>query len=339
MITPTWRRDLTREIDLIEEVARVYGYDQVPEDVAVPMAPSHRRDEDRVLDRVRQVLVAAGFDEAMTASVVPAELSDPYSPWTDAAPLRSRLPMLKGADYLRRSLTPSLLEARRVNESLANPVIELFETARVYLSQGTDLPEEQWTLGIASGGDYYRVKGVVEAIIAALNPSVRLQTEDTRQALLDPAKSCRLQLQGELLGYLGEVSQAGLKQFGLRAPATIAELKLSALVKIARLIPKYAELSPYPPIERDLNLIVDESVRWSTLAETVANLAGDCLENLRYRETYRDPQKDGAGKKRMLFSITLRSSERTLTNEEADQIRQCVVEACQKAHGAVLLGV
>jgi phenylalanyl-tRNA synthetase beta chain len=357
VVPPTWRRDLTREIDLIEEVARIHGYHQVPEDVAVPMAPSHRRDDDRVLDQVRQVLVAAGFDEAMTASVVPAELSEPFSPWTEAGPLQARLPMLKGADYLRRSLTPSLLDARRVNESLTNPVIELFETARVYLPRGSELPEEQWTLGIVSGGDYYRLKGVVEAIVAALNPSARLQTEDTREkgdrsnlcaAPSGPSrqigpvpfftKSCCLQLDGELLGYLGEVSNDGLKQFGLRAPATIAELKLSVLVKIARLIPKYAELSPYPPIERDLNLIVDEPVRWSALAETVTNSAGDCLECLSYRETYRDPQKDGPGKKRLLFSITLRSGQRTLTNEEADQIRQRVVEACQRAHAAVLLG-
>jgi phenylalanyl-tRNA synthetase beta chain len=246
--------------------------------------------------------------------------------------------MLKGADYLRRSLTPSLLDARRVNESLANPVIELFETARVYLPRGSELPDEQWTLGMVSGGDYCRLKGVVEAIVAALNPSARLKTEDTRQTLLDPVKSCRLQLNGELVGYLGEVSKDGLKQFGLRAPATIAELKLSVLAKIARLIPKYAELSPYPPIERDLNLIVDEPVRWSALAETVTNSAGDCLEGLSYRETYRDPQKDGPGKKRLLFSITLRSGQRTLTNEEADQIRQRVVDACQQTHRAVLLG-
>ena len=122
------------------------------------------------------------------------------------------------------------------------------------------------------------------------------------------------------------------------AGATVAEIRLAVLVGLADLIPKYTEQSPYPAIDRDLNLIVDEAVRWAALAETVQQSVGDCLESLRYQEIYRDPKKDGAGKKRLLFSITLRSRQRTLTNEEADQIRQQVVTACHQPHGAVLLG-
>ena len=171
-----------------------------------------------------------------------------------------------------------------------------------------------------------------------MNPAVRLDAADTSLPLLDPAKSCELRVDGQLLGYLGEVTEAGLKQFGLRTLATIAELNLSALAGTAELIPQHVDQSPYPAIERDMNLIVDESVRWAALAETVRGSAGNPLESVQYQETYRDPQKDGAGKKRLLFSITLRSSERTLTNEEADQIRENVVGACQKDHGAVLLG-
>jgi phenylalanyl-tRNA synthetase beta chain len=338
VVPPTWRRDLTREIDLVEEVARVYGYDRIPEDVGVPMAPSHRSDEDRVLGKVRQVLLCAGFDEAMTASVVPGELAAVFSPWTDAAALQTSTPMLKGADRLRRSLIPSLLEARRVNESLGNPVIELFETARVFLPVPGDLPREQWTLAVVSGGDYYRVKGVIEAVLAALRPGTRLEAGDTRQPLLDSVRSSELRVQDQSLGYLGELSAVGLQHSGLRSPATVAEIRMSVLAELATLIPRYSEQSPYPAIDRDLNLIVDESVRWASLAETVQRSGGECLESLRYQEIYRDPKKDGAGKKRLLFSITLRSRQRTLTNEEADQIRQRVVDACREAHGAVLLG-
>lgn len=337
-VPPSWRRDLTREIDLIEEVARIHGYDQIPEDVGVPMAPSHRSDEDRVLGRVRQVLVCAGFDEAITASVVSEELAAVFSPWTDAAAVRTSTPMLKGADRLRRSLIPSLLEVRRINESLGNPIIELFETARIYLPVAGGLPQEQGTLGIVSGGNYYRVKGVVEALLGAVHSDIRLEAADIQQPLLDPLKSSELRVRGQCLGYLGELSADGWKQAGLRAGATVAEIRLDLLVGLADLIPKYTEPSPYPAIERDMNLIVDEAVRWAALAETVQHAVGECLESLTYQETYRDPQKDGAGKKRLLFSITLRSRQRTLTNEEADRIRQHVVDACQGAHGAVLLG-
>jgi phenylalanyl-tRNA synthetase beta chain len=338
VIPPSWRRDLSREIDLIEEVARVHGYDRIPEDVGVPMAPSHRSDEDRVLGKVRQVLLCAGFDEAITASLVSDETAAAFSPWTDAAAFQTSTPMLKGADRLRRSLIPSLLEARRVNESLGNPVIELFETARAYLPADNGLPREQWTLGIVSSGDYHRVKGVVEGLLGVLRGGLRLEAVETRQPLLDPLKSSELRIGGQRLGYLGELSTDGGKQTGLRSGATVAEIRLDVLVGLADLIPKYTEPSPYPAIERDLNLVVAEAVRWSSLAETVQQSVGECLESMSYQETYRDPKKDGDGKKRLLFSITLRSRQRTLTNEEADQIRQQVVAACHQTHGAVLLG-
>ena len=166
-VPPSWRRDLTREIDLVEEVARIHGYDKIPEDASVPMAASHRTDADRVLAKVRQVLTAGGFDEAMTASVVAERWSAAFSPWTTAEPLVANSPMLEGADRLRRSLVPSLLDVRRINESLSNPVIELFETARIYLPQDAGLPKEQWTLAAVSGRGFLAVKGLVEAILAS----------------------------------------------------------------------------------------------------------------------------------------------------------------------------
>ena len=172
-----------------------------------------------------------------------------------------------------------------------------------------------------------------------VHTGTRLEAVDSRQPFLDSVKSSELRVQGQCLGFLGELSAAGLQQAGLRSPATVAEIRMPVLVELANLIPKYAEQSPYPAIERDLNLIVDEAVRWASLAETVQQSVGECLESLRYQEIYRDPKKDGTGKKRLLFSITLRSRQRTLTNEEADQIRQHIVDACHQSHGAVLLGV
>lgn len=337
IVPPSWRRDLTREIDLVEEVARIHGYDQIPEDVGVPMAPSHRSDHDRVLAKVRGVLTAAGFDEAMTASVVPAEWSAAFSPWTDAEPLVSSAPMLRGADRLRRSIVPSLLEARRVNESLANPAIELFETARIYLPTGDGLPREPWTLAMTSGGDFYFVKGVVEGLLAALNPAARLEAVDTSQPLLAPERSCELQLNGRRFGFLGELLPVGLQQFGLRGATTVAEVDLSVLMAAADLIRQYSPQSPFPAISRDLNFVVDEPLRWSELATTVREIVGQSLEQLEYRETFRDTAKDGAGKKRLLLTITLRRADRTLTGDEADAIRDQVVTACNSRHGAALL--
>jgi phenylalanyl-tRNA synthetase beta chain len=162
--------------------------------------------------------------------------------------------------------------------------------------------------------------------------------EDLANDLLRCPKAGQLQVDGQTLGFLGEVSDAGLDRFGLRAPATVAELRFDRLAHFAQLVPKHAELSPYPAISLDLNMIVEESIRWSQLAATARDAGGDCVEHVEYQETYRDPSKDGAGKKRLLFSVTLRSAERTLTGEEAEAIRDRMVAACGKQHGARLLG-
>jgi phenylalanyl-tRNA synthetase beta chain len=335
---PSWRRDLTREIDLIEEAARIHGYDKIPEDIGVPMAPSHKSDADRVLQKVRGVMTASGYDEALTTSVVSEAWSNAFSPWTHAAPLVCNQPMLKGADRLRRSIVPSLLECRRLNESLGCDSSQLFETARIYLPLENSLPHEQWTLAAVSGQDFLALKGVVESILARVNPALQLEVVEYRHPLLAADHAAELRLAGQRFGYLGKLSPAGLKQFGLRREATVVEFDLGALVPLAVLTPQYAPLSTFPAIARDLNLIVDESLRWSQLSATVKGAAGERLSGMSYLDTYRDADKDGAGKKRLLFSVQLRSPEKTMTGEEADQIMQRIVKNCQESHGAKLLG-
>ena len=338
---PSWRRDLEREIDLIEEVARIYGYDKIPEDVGVPMAPSARTDEDRVLAKVRQVLTACGFDEALTISVVDDQLSQSFSPWSDAAPLALQMPILERADKLRRSLVPSLLKARRDNEAVGNRTIELFETAKVYLPRAGQLPQEELMLGLTAGGDgadsFFRVKGTLEAVLAALDPTARLEVRPTKQELLTAGRGVELLLNGETIGVLGEVAAAALKKFELRGKSIVAELKLGALVKAAVLVPQYAPLPAYPSIERDINLVVDETVRWSDLASAVQTCGAGLVESFALKgEPFRDEKKLGAGKKSLLVTLTLRSAERTLTNAEADDLRARIVDECAKKFGATL---
>ncbi|MEX0675705.1 MAG: phenylalanine--tRNA ligase subunit beta [Pirellulales bacterium] len=342
VIPPSWRRDITREIDLVEEVARIHGYDKIPEDASVPMAPSHRTRIDRVLARVRQVLCAAGFDEAMTVSAVDEDWSIAFSPWTDKPPLRSSMPVLRRADRLRRSLVPSLLGARQTNESLANPRIELFEIAHVYLPQEPgQLPSEELMVAMTSGRDYGAVKGAIAALLAALNPRAELEARPTRQELLDERRSAELHVRRPdgsdlVLGYLGEVTRAAVNRFELRAGSTVAELKLTTLDEVADLVPQYSQPPVFPAVSRDLNLVVDESVEWAEVAKTVNAAAAPYAECLQFQDVYRDRERLGADKKSLLFTLTLRSSEGTLTNEQADEVRTRVVAACRMAHGAQL---
>ena len=137
----------------------------------------------------------------------------------------------------------------------------------------------------------------------------------------------QLELASQTLGFMGDVSADSLKQFSLRSATSLLEVNLQILLDAACLVPQFVETSAYPVITRDLNIILPDAVRWSQLSEVVNQAGGQFLESLQYQETYRDPERDGEGTKRILFSLTLRSHERTLTGEEADQIRDDVVQA------------
>lgn len=334
---PSWRRDLTREIDLIEEAARIHGYDKIPEDVGVPMAASMRTVSDRVLDSVRRVMTSAGFDEAMTISAVEDPWAMAFSPWSTAEPLRTATPVLRRANRLRTSVVPSLLGVRKSNEAIANPTIELFEIASIYLPQAGQLPDERRVLSLTSGEAFDIVKGVLETLVATLAPALKLEAVPTKQPLLDAARSAELRLDGKVLGYLGEVSKAGLKQFELRGRTTVAELRLDVLLAAAVLVPRCAPLSPFPAVSRDLNIELADRVRWAEVEQVVQASAGEHLESIAFQETYRDPKRVAEGHKRLLFTIVLRSKSGTLTREEADAVRDGIVAQLGQAVGGKLV--
>jgi phenylalanyl-tRNA synthetase beta chain len=334
VIPPSWRRDLEREIDLVEEVARIHGYDKIPEDVSVPMAKSSRSDRDRVLAKMRHVLTAAGYNEAMTLSAVSDEWSAAFSPWSDAEPIHASVPIIERANVMRRSLVPSLLGSRRTNETVGNPRIELFEIARVYLPSEA-LPREELMLSLCSGRDFFAVKGAIEAVLETLNADKPLEVLPTQQPLFGE-RCAELRVDGRLLGYLGEVSQQGLAQFELRGGVTVAELQIGVLAELARLIPQYAKPPEFPAILNDINLEVNESVRWADIAAVVGRRGGPHLEDLRYQQTYRDERLAAAGKKKVLFQVAFRSPEGTLTHDQTNAAHDAIVSACERELGARL---
>ncbi|WP_425396108.1 phenylalanine--tRNA ligase subunit beta [Aeoliella sp.] len=340
VVPPTWRADLTREADLLEEVARIHGYDQIPEDVGVRMAPSSRSRRDVVLDRVRHVLTAAGFDEALTLSTVEPEQVESHRMWTNEPPLVTSTPVLRRANALRQSVVPSLLACRKTNVAMSNPVIEQFEIARIYLPQPGQLPDERLVLAIASGRGFLDVKGVAEAVVSDTvghRRTLAASADDSgASTLLDASRTASLSLDGVKLGYIGELSTEGLDQFDLRGPVTVAEIDLGPLLDGAELIPRASSLTNYQPMSRDLNVVFDESVRWADVEEIVHTAGGQLLESLAFQEEYRDAERLGKGKKSLLWSVTLRSSEGTLTSEQADEVHAAIVAQLSKKLGGEL---
>lgn len=338
-VPPSWRHDLAREADLIEEVARVHGYDKIPSDSPIPVTPSGRRPFDTSMERVRGILTASGLSEAMTPSVVTQRLDESVSPWTDLPSLRTQTSMLEGAQRLRRSLIPSLLSSRGHNSAAANLEADLFEIAHIYLPGDGDeaLPTEEYCLGMVSGIDFYRLKGIVEALCERMGVTDPLTVESCERPGFAGRGAIEMKLGETRFGYLGLIDESLLKRWKISAPVVAAELSLSLLVDRARLVPQQRPISPFPSIERDLNFVLGDSVRWDALERTVRASVGSELADVTYRETYRDASKDGEGRKRVLFTVQLQSHQETLSGDRADALVDSIVEACRDRLQAELL--
>ncbi|TVP99513.1 MAG: phenylalanine--tRNA ligase subunit beta [Planctomycetaceae bacterium] len=342
---PSWRHDLSREVDLIEEVARVHGYDRIPEDHPIVVTPSSKRPFDVAIEKVRGVLVGAGISEAMTPSVVTEKVDAMLSPWTELPALSTQVAMLEGAKRLRRSLLASLLQSRAFNWTSSGTPADLFEIAHIYLpgEQADDLPAEQYTLGMIGGLDFFVLKGVVDEIgirlglpwpLRYLVPS---EPKAERWSGFDPGRLVEIHGGDEPLGYLGVISPRLAKTLKLPGETTAAELSLVGLLKHAVLVPAQQAISPFPSIQRDLNLILAESIRWADLEAAVRAAAGPELAAVTYRETYRDPAKDGPDRKRILLALSLQKRDATLTGAEADATVAAILASCEQAVGAKLL--
>jgi len=360
---PSWRRDVTREIDLVEEVARIEGYDRVPENVAIAARPVEWSDREQTVRRVGEVFVGAGFCEAMTRSVVTTALEETQSPWTDAAPLTISPPLVRGADRLRRSLVPSLLEARAGNEAVGAPHGELFEIARGYVArpgagktparQDEGPLEEPLLAACVTGGDFFRGKGIAEAVLAALGVTAIAGESagghgdvviDMRPVSLDlftPGRTAEVLLRrqggaAERIGVVGEVAAPVLERLAVAAPVTAVELRLDRLEFAIGRDRVRRRPSDFPAVQRDVNLVVAADVPWADVEAAIRVGAGELLAGLQLVQVWEDAERLGAGKKSFVVALRLRSAAGTLSGEEAARAVATVVASCAERVGATL---
>ena len=343
-VPPSFRQDLTREIDLIEEIARVHGYEAIPEDATVPMVASAARPKDTMMHTVRSIACASGFSETLNPSLIGKSPIDRISPWTLQDPLGTSVPLLEGASHLRRSLISSLIAARLHNQSQSNRDVRLFETANVYLShgdqlRGDQLPKEQYNFGCIAESEPRLVRGVFEEMIDRVwgHEGPVLEERMVDFDFLDKGSSIAWFLRGTMIAWVGSLSRSLAQSNKIDGPVALGELDLDLLLASARSVPKLRTLSPYPAILRDLNFIVDEGVLWGQMRATIEQSAGDLCKEVVFREIYRDTKRDGEGKKRVLLTLTIQSDSETLKGEQADAVVSSVVCACEAQQGAKLL--
>ena len=333
-LPPSWRRDLSREADLIEEVARIHGYDKIPEDVFVPLSLSQKTLTERVLDRIRDTLTAAGFFETITLSFVSGELAELIS--SNNAALSVDHSSRRQENTLRQSLIPSLLVVRRDNERHGNFNAKLFETAGVYLAaRPGDPTAEPRRLSFVTGGSFVEAKGVVETLVRRINPQSVVSVRPSDQPHFVPGRGAEVLLNGQSLGWLGELSRDVTDKLDLRDSVIAAELDLATLEASPNLVPTFAELPRYPSISRDLNFVLDEAITWDALSEVVRAAAGPSLDALSFGSHYRG-QQIPPNKKSYVLSVSFRAADRTLTSDEVDAAVKSVIDACSAKLGAVL---
>lgn len=304
---PTWRaRDVTREIDVVEEIART-ELDRVP--FTLPL----RRDmfgrltpEQQLRRRIQDVLVGVGFYEAYTPSLAP---SDP-----DSSAWRLPEPQTAGQEVLRTTLLTGLIEAARHNVDAGNDGIRLFELARVYLPSDGPLPEERYRVTGILQGDFFAAKGAVEALHGAIG--ARLSIERTQEPQLHPGKAARA-----AAGWFGELHPTLLEGQWAAFELDVATLHAEVAERVV-----YEDVISYPAVKEDLAFSVPEEVAAGDLVEVAREAAGPELRDMRVFDVYRGEQV-GEGRKSLAYNLTFQSPERTLTDEDAARLRERVVAA------------
>ena len=317
VIVPTWRaRDVAREIDLVEEIARIHGLEKVPFTLPLRSAMFGRLTKEQRLRRlVEDTLAASGFAEAYTPALVG---DDPH-------PEAIRLPDPLSAEsaVLRTTLLGGLVEAARRNVEHGNEPIALFEVARVYLPSGEELPDEHLhVVGMTEGG-YFRAKGALEVLHAALGIEPRFVRAP--QSFLHPGKAARVES-----GWVGELHPELLEgSWGA------FELDLEALFGAVPERAVYEDVITFPAVHQDLAFVVAEDVPAGDLVAAAREAAGPELRETRVFDEYRGGQIP-AGKKSIAFRVSFQSPERTLSDDDAQDLRERIVAALAERFGAEL---
>jgi phenylalanyl-tRNA synthetase beta chain len=306
---PTWRvRDVTREVDVIEEVIRVHGLEKVPFTLPLRREMFGRlTDEQRLRRVVEDVLAGAGLSEAYTLSFAPE------------GAVRVVNPMNATQGALRTTLLDGLIEVAERNVNAGNERIALFEIARVFL------PEERQHVGGIVEGGFPAAKGVLETLYEALR--VPLRIERTQEPFLHPGKAARTDA-----GWLGELHPARLEgSWG------VFELDLGTLLAAVRPIPTYEDVITFPPVREDIAVVVAEEVPAGSLVDAAHEAAGPELREARIFDVYRGEQV-GEGRKSVALALVFQSPERTLSDEDAAGLRGRIVSLLAERFGAELRG-
>lgn len=353
VVAPTNRPDLTREVDLIEEVLRLWGEgDVVPtlpaaKDHAGGLTPRQRRER-----QIGATLRSCGLSETSTYCFADTHDLERLGMEEEGrgVPVEILRPLVADESQMRRDLLPGLLRAVAYNRNHGVSNIALYELGRVFFGRANkSLPNEPtYVCGVLSGRwcddewnhklpelDFFDAKGVVERLLNELRiTKVRYKVADVDSyAWLQPGRAAEIIAGGSLLGWVGNVHPEVLARFDIDTPVVAFELSIDVLTRLACDQLPYQDIPTLPGVSIDLALVVDESVTCEQLMQRIRSAGGKLLVELHLFDIYRDPVRVGEGKKSMAFSLTYRSDDHTLTSEEVEKAHGRLVTKVIKSTG------
>ncbi|MHC4561165.1 MAG: phenylalanine--tRNA ligase subunit beta [Planctomycetota bacterium] len=330
---PPHRADLRREVDLIEEVARLETYDKIPVGRHIRHELHGEGLSQRTRRRAGEVLAAAGFDEAITFTFVDDDEAAVLLPGpvmtVDATVRRSN-------NALRKTLLNSLLRAAKANQDVGNTHVSLFEIAAIFPPDAdAHLPAEHVELGMVTTGGLRNLRGAIETLVERITPLSTLTVASGDSAGLAAGAAATLMLDGEPLGAIGLIAHDVQDRYGLENTIAAAAVNFDTILANSDQQPIYQTLPRFPAMQRDLSLIVDDAVTWQQLTETIESVSQPMRVGLEYVTTYRG-KPIPKGKKSITAALTYRSPDGTLRSEQVDEQIDAVVQATRTALDAEL---
>ncbi len=344
---PSWRRyDVGREVDLIEEVVRIYGMKNVVSSYPLMHSEVERNFEPFRIDRVKELLTDLGLTEAINYSFIGKRLYEKFGLSTQKL-VEIKNPLSEEWVYMRDHIFPSLVNNAVNNINRNEREVFLFEVARVFKSTGKELPRENLKLGFVLTGkvpqglyskrevDFYDLKGIVEELLAFLRLQGEFEREEGR-SYLHPGQSAKVRVKGEEVGFIGKLHPNVLERFDLNQEIFVGELELGKLLELAK--DEKIEFKPipkFPPVMRDVAVIVDGETPVAQIKKVIKESAKH-LEKVELFDVYTGKGVP-EGKKSVAFSLTFRAPDRTFSDEEVNKILAAIIEKLGKI-GANLRG-
>jgi phenylalanyl-tRNA synthetase beta chain len=352
---PTYRVDITREIDLIEEVARLHGYDSIPITIPpVSVKPVIRDSREIAKDRIREILRGSGYSEVITYSFISPSAVDCLLVRADDARrdlVKIENPLTEDQAVMRTTLVYSLLETMKRNANVGCTDLKVFEIGRVFFQRGEgELPCEKEQLGCLLTGvrsdhlwssktyaDFFDLKGCVENIFDGLKISEIRFMHDYRETFLHPGKSCGIFIGDQPIGFAGEVHPDVLVKMGLKNRAYVLEIDLELLLRNFKDVTLYRELPRFPMVLRDVAFVVDEGLHAAGVIDLAMSAGKELLENVSVFDIY-SGKSIPHGKKSLGLRFTYRASDRTLTDDEVNVLHNEIVKSVVEKTGAKIRG-